>query len=93
MTLTFTLLICLCGGLGAGLRYLLDTLVKARWQVDLPLSTMIINLLAGCCWPQDCWAASPPSRQLSTRCWSWPSREGIWQPWAIYRHLSSCHHC
>lgn len=47
MTLTFTLLICLCGGLGAGLRYLLDTLVKARWQVDLPLSTMLINLLAG----------------------------------------------
>ena len=47
MTLTFTLLICLCGGLGAGLRYLLDTLVKARWQVDLPLSTMVINLLAG----------------------------------------------
>lgn len=32
---------------GAGLRYLLDTLVKARWQVDLPMSTMIINLLAG----------------------------------------------
>ena len=47
MTITFTLLICLCGGLGAALRYLLDTLVKARWQVDLPLSTMIINLLAG----------------------------------------------
>lgn len=47
MTITFTLLICLCGGLGAGLRYLLDTLVKARWQVNLPLSTMIINLLAG----------------------------------------------
>ena len=47
MTISFTLLICLCGGLGAGLRYLLDTLVKARWQVDLPLSTMIINLLAG----------------------------------------------
>ncbi|MCT6899503.1 MAG: CrcB family protein [Bifidobacterium sp.] len=47
MTITFTLLICLCGGLGAGLRYLLDALVKARWQVDLPLSTMIINLLAG----------------------------------------------
>ena len=47
MTIAFTLLICLCGGLGAALRYLLDTLVKARWQVDLPLSTMIINLLAG----------------------------------------------
>ena len=47
MTIAFTVLICLCGGLGAGLRYLLDTLVKARWQVDLPLSTMIINLLAG----------------------------------------------
>ena len=47
MTIACTLLICLCGGLGAGLRYLLDTLVKARWQVDLPLSTMIINLLAG----------------------------------------------
>ena len=47
MTIAFTLLICLCGGLGAGLRYLLDTLVKARWQVDLPMSTMLINLLAG----------------------------------------------
>ena len=47
MTIACTLLICLCGGLGAALRYLLDTLVKARWQVDLPLSTMIINLLAG----------------------------------------------
>lgn len=47
MTIAFTLLICLCGGLGAGLRYLLDTLVKARWQVDLPLSSMLINLLAG----------------------------------------------
>ena len=47
MTIACTLLICLCGGLGAGLRYLLDTLVKAHWQVDLPLSTMIINLLAG----------------------------------------------
>ena len=47
MTIALTLLICLCGGLGAGLRYLLDTLVKARWQVELPLSTMIINLLAG----------------------------------------------
>ena len=44
--MTTTLLICLCGGLGAGLRYLLDTLIKAHWQVDLPLSTMIINLLA-----------------------------------------------
>ena len=44
--MTTTLLICLCGGLGAGLRYLLDTLIKAHWQVDLPLSTTIINLLA-----------------------------------------------
>ena len=47
MTIACIVLICLCGGLGAGLRYLLDTLVKTRWQVDLPLSTMIINLLAG----------------------------------------------
>ena len=47
MTIACIVLICLCGGLGAGLRYLLDTLVKAHWQVDLPLSTMIINLLAG----------------------------------------------
>ena len=113
MTITFTLLICLCGGLSAALRYLLDTLVKARWQVDLPLSTMLINLLAGlaaglvaalrpsmdcltgdgCCWPQDCWAASPPFRRRSTRCWPWPGRDGAWRLWAIWQLRSSCRLC
>ena len=42
-----TMLICLCGGLGAALRYLIDTVIKSRWSGSLPLSTLVINLSAG----------------------------------------------
>ena len=42
-----TLLICVCGGIGASLRYLIDTVIKVRWRGPLPLSTLVINLSAG----------------------------------------------
>lgn len=42
-----TMLICLCGGLGAALRYLIDMVIKSRWSGSLPLSTLVINLSAG----------------------------------------------
>ncbi|PLS26288.1 fluoride efflux transporter FluC [Bifidobacterium parmae] len=40
-------LVCLFGGLGASCRYLLDTAVKTYWTRAFPLSTFVINLLAG----------------------------------------------
>ncbi|RBQ00005.1 fluoride efflux transporter FluC [Bifidobacterium xylocopae] len=40
------LLVCLCGGAGAGLRYLLDSTVKKAWRSPFPLSTLLINLIA-----------------------------------------------
>lgn len=42
-----TILICLCGGLGACLRYLVDTIIRDRWGGALPPSTLVINLSAG----------------------------------------------
>ena len=42
-----TLLICVCGGIGASLRYLIDTVIKVRWRGPLPFSTLVINLSAG----------------------------------------------
>lgn len=40
------LIICLFGGLGALLRFVLDTLIKQIWGRAFPLSTLIINALA-----------------------------------------------
>lgn len=42
-----TILICLCGGIGASLRYLVDTTIRGRWGRSLPLSTLVINISAG----------------------------------------------
>ena len=42
-----SLLICVCGGIGASLRYLIDSVIKVRWRGPLPLSTLVINLSAG----------------------------------------------
>lgn len=39
--------VCACGGLGAAVRYVLDTVVKSKWKAPFPLSTFIINVLAG----------------------------------------------
>ena len=39
--------ICLCGGLGASARYVCDSYIKAIWHNAFPLSTFIINVIAG----------------------------------------------
>lgn len=38
---------CLCGGLGASARYVCDSYIKAIWHNAFPLSTFIINVIAG----------------------------------------------
>lgn len=47
MTMLLPILVCLCGGAGASCRYLLDATVKTYWTRAFPLSTFIINLVAG----------------------------------------------
>lgn len=42
----FFLAVCLCGGLGAMTRFVVNTAVNLRWHGRFPLSTMIINVLA-----------------------------------------------
>ena len=43
--LTF-LAVCACGGLGATLRFVLDTAIKLGWKSAFPLSTLVINIIA-----------------------------------------------
>ncbi|MBT1167071.1 fluoride efflux transporter FluC [Bifidobacterium simiarum] len=40
------LAVCVCGGLGAVSRFVLDTAVKLAWKNAFPLSTLIINIIA-----------------------------------------------
>ena len=47
MTVFLPILVCLCGGVGASCRYLLDATIKTYWQRAFPLSTFTINLIAG----------------------------------------------
>ncbi|NEG54543.1 fluoride efflux transporter FluC [Bifidobacterium platyrrhinorum] len=47
MAMFLPVLVCLFGGLGASCRYLLDTTVKTYWTRAFPMSTFVINLLAG----------------------------------------------
>ena len=47
MTVFLPILVCLCGGVGASCRYLLDVTSKTYWQRAFPLSTFTINLIAG----------------------------------------------
>ena len=47
MTVFLPILVCLCGGVGASCRYLLDVTIKTYWQRAFPLSTFTINLIAG----------------------------------------------
>ncbi len=47
MHATLPVLVCLCGGVGASCRYLLDTTIKTYWSKAFPLSTFTINLIAG----------------------------------------------
>lgn len=47
MNMLISLAVCLCGGFGASLRYICDTLIKAKWSHAFPLSTFAINVVAG----------------------------------------------
>ena len=39
--------VCLCGGFGAAARYICDSCIKAHWHKAFPLSTFVINVVAG----------------------------------------------
>ena len=83
MTVFLPILVCLCGGVGASCRYLLDVTIKTYWQRAFPLSTFTINLIAGFLaglvaalalggtldepWRPVSSAASPRSRPQSTK--------------------------
>ena len=43
------LLVCMCGGLGAVARFVLNTSIKRWWNRAFPLSTFIINVIATFC--------------------------------------------
>lgn len=43
------LLVCLCGGLGAVTRFIVNTSVQRWWSRAFPLSTFIINVIATFC--------------------------------------------
>ena len=40
------LLVCICGGLGAVARFMLNTSIQRWWPRAYPLSTFIINIIA-----------------------------------------------
>lgn len=43
------LLVCMCGGLGAVARFILNTSIQRWWNRLFPLSTFIINVVATFC--------------------------------------------
>ena len=47
MNAIIPILVCLCGGLGASARYVCDSYIKAAWCKDFPMSTFVINVVAG----------------------------------------------
>ncbi len=42
-------LMCLCGGLGAMARYVLDVSIQRSWCRNFPISTLVINGIAALC--------------------------------------------
>lgn len=46
--MTFVL-VCLCGGLGAMTRFIVNTSVQRWWNRSFPLSTFVINVIATFC--------------------------------------------
>lgn len=47
MSVVIAVLVCLCGGLGASARYIVDSYIKAVWHRAFPMSTFVINVAAG----------------------------------------------
>lgn len=47
MSAIVAVLVCLCGGLGASARYVFDSYIKAIWHKAFPMSTFVINVVAG----------------------------------------------
>jgi CrcB protein len=47
--LTSFILVCLCGGLGAVARFILDTSIQRWWSRAFPLSTLIITAVGAFC--------------------------------------------
>ena len=43
------LLVCVCGGLGAMVRYVFDVSIRRGWHHAFPLATLLINVLASFC--------------------------------------------
>lgn len=48
-TLTTVLMVCVCGGLGAVTRFVLNTSIQRLWNQAFPLSTFVINIIATFC--------------------------------------------
>ncbi|MDO4913230.1 MAG: CrcB family protein [Bifidobacteriaceae bacterium] len=42
-------LLCICGGLGAVSRFVVDTTISRNWKFGFPLGTFIINIIAAFC--------------------------------------------
>lgn len=47
MSAIIPILVCLFGGVGASARYVCDSYIKAVWRKDFPMSTFVINVVAG----------------------------------------------
>ncbi|KAA8825879.1 CrcB family protein [Bifidobacterium reuteri] len=43
------ILVCLCGGLGATARFVVNTSIQQKWKRLFPLSTFVINVVATFC--------------------------------------------
>lgn len=43
------LLVCICGGLGAVARFVVNTSIQRLWKRVFPLSTFVINVIAAFC--------------------------------------------
>ncbi len=42
--ITIVLAVAAAGGIGAGCRFLVDSLIRQRWSVPFPVGTLVINL-------------------------------------------------
>lgn len=49
MLLTTFILVCLCGGLGAVARFILDTSIQRWWSRAFPFSTLVITAVGTFC--------------------------------------------